>query len=118
SLGPAVEEVLRQIAEAVPGDRYAEWLRSVAAWYRPEARFGEAFNRILVAMLGERCPLLLDAMHPALKSAERPLLRRLVERRGEIEEVLAARDELIRARGYELQVTPQRGASPLFVLHG
>lgn len=118
SLGPAVEEVLRQIAEAVPGDRYAEWLRTAAAWYRPEARFGEAFNRILVAMLGERCPLLLDAMHPALKSAERPLLRRLVERRGEIEEALAARDELIRARGYELQVTPQRGASPLFVLHG
>ncbi len=77
TLGPAVEEVLRQIAEAVPGDRYAEWLRTVAAWYRPEARFGEAFGRILAAMLGGRCPLLLDAMHPALKAAQRPHLTSL-----------------------------------------
>lgn len=118
SLGHEVEELLRQVGEAVPGDRYADWLRTAGAWYRPEARFGEAFCRVLAAMLGERCPLLLDAMLPALKSAERPFLRRLVERRAAIDETFAARDELIRSRGYELQVRPQRGASPLFLLHG
>jgi uncharacterized protein YllA (UPF0747 family) len=70
-------------------------------------------------LLGERCPLLLDAMLPALKTAERPWLRRLVERRGELESELARRDAAIEARGYPLQVSPQRGASPLFLLrHG
>lgn len=115
-LGPAVDDVLRHIAEAVPGDRYADWLRLVATWYRPDARFGEAFSRILVAMLGERCPILLDAMHPALKAEQRPHLRRLVEKRSEVEERLVAREDQILSSGFDLQVSPQRGASPLFLL--
>lgn len=119
TLGPAVEGVLRGIAEAIPGDFYAEWLGAVARWYRPDARFGEAFCRLMAHLLGPRCPLLVDAMHPALKSAQRPWLRRLVERRRELEDALVRRDAEIEARGYPLQVSPQRGASPLFLLrHG
>jgi bacillithiol biosynthesis cysteine-adding enzyme BshC len=119
TLGPAVEEVLRGIAEVAPGERYAEWLATLGRWYRPDARFGEAFCRLMAHLLGERCPLLLDAMLPALKTAERPWLRRLVERRVVLEECLARRDALIEARGYPLQVSPQRGVSPLFLLrHG
>jgi uncharacterized protein YllA (UPF0747 family) len=118
ALSPAVTEVLRAIAEAVPGERYAEWLRTLSRWYHPEARFGEAFCRAAAHMLGARCPLLLDAMHPALKAAERPWLARLVERRHELEEALARRDEAVAGRGYELRVSPQRGASPLFLLRG
>jgi len=116
TLGPMVEEVLRGIAAAMPGDLYAEWLGTVARWYRPDARFGEAFCRLMAHLLGPRCPLLLDAMDPALKAAQRPWLRRLVERRRELEEALARRDAEIEARAYSLQVSPQRGASPLFLL--
>jgi uncharacterized protein YllA (UPF0747 family) len=116
SLSPAVADVLRSMAEAVPGERSAEWLRTLARWYQPEARFGEAFCRAVAHMLGERCPLLLDAMHPALKAAERPWLARLVERRRELGDALARQDEMVTERGYELRVHPQRGASPLFLL--
>lgn len=119
SLSPAVTEVLRGIAAAVPGERYAEWLRTLAGWYQPDARFGEAFCRVTAGMLGTRCPLLLDAMHPALKAAERPWLARLIERRGQLAEALARQDAAVQGRGYELRVTPQPGASPLFLLrHG
>ena len=119
TLGPGVEEALRGMAEAVPGDRYAEWVRTLGRWYRPDARFGEAFCRLMAHLLGERCPLLLDAMLPALKAAERPWLRRLVERRQELEAAQARRDAEVEARGYHLQVSPQRGASPLFLFrHG
>jgi uncharacterized protein YllA (UPF0747 family) len=117
ALSPAVAEVLRAIAAAVPGERYADWLRTLSRWYHPEARFGEAFCRAAAHMLGARCPLLLDAMHPALKAAERPWLARLIERRHEVEEALARRDETVGGRGYDLRVSPQRGASPLFLLH-
>lgn len=117
TFGPGIAEVLRGIGAAVPGDRYAEWLATVARWYRPDARFGEAFCRLLVHLLGERCPLLLDAMDPGVKAAERPWLERLVERREAVEEASAAADTAIAGRGHPLQVTPQRGASPLFVLH-
>ena len=61
TMGPAVEDVLRAIAEAVPGDRYAEWLATLGQWYRPDARFGEAFCRLMARLLGPRCPLLLPA---------------------------------------------------------
>src|SRR6185503_7855782 len=54
-------------------------------------------------------------MLPALKSAERPWLRRLVERRSQLEAEQERRDALIGSRGYPLQVSPQRGASPLFL---
>jgi bacillithiol synthase len=119
ALSPAVTEVLRAIAEAVPGERYAEWLRTLARWYQPDARFGEAFCRVMAHMLGSRCPLLLDAMHPALKQAERPWLARLIERRGQLAAALARQDAAVQARGYELRVNPQPGASPLFLLrHG
>ena len=119
TLGPAVAEVLRAVVEAVPGDRYAEWMGTVSRWYRPDARFGEAFCRLMAHLLGPHCPLLLDSMHPVLKAAQRPWLRRLVERRREVEEALARRDADVKARGYSLQVSPQRGLSPLFLLrHG
>jgi uncharacterized protein YllA (UPF0747 family) len=119
ALSPAVTEMLRAIAEAVPGERYAEWLRTLARWYQPNARFGEAFCRVMAHMLGSRCPLLLDAMHPALKQAEKPWLARLIERRGQLAAALARQDAAVKARGYELRVNPQPGASPLFLLrHG
>ncbi len=116
ALGPMVAEVLRELAAAVPGERYGEWLAQLGRWYRPDARFGEAFARLMAALLGARCPLLLDAMHPALKTAQRPWLRRVIEQRAAIEEALARQDALVESRGHVLQVHPQRGASPLFLL--
>ncbi len=118
TLGPEMPQVLAALGAANPGDRWAEWVERLAAWYRPDARFGEAFSRLVVGLLGERCPLMLDAMLPALKEAQRPWLRRLVEERREIEEAFTARERRIAAAGFELQVKPSPGASPLFFLHG
>lgn len=117
ALGPGVTEVLAALAELRSTDRFDEMIATLERVCRPDARFGEAFSRVAVELLGERCPLLLDAMDPALKDAEAPWLARLVERRAAWEEAAAAADEEIARRGYELQVSPQRGASPLFELH-
>ena len=117
-LGAGVSEALSTLRQAMPGERYAAWLDRVATWYRPDARFGEAFCRLMVGLLGERCPLLLDSMLPAVKAAERPWLAKLVARRREVETAYAAADAEIEARGYPLQVSPQRGVSPLFLLAG
>ena len=118
SLGPGVDELLERLREAGGGERWDGWVDTVARWYRPDARFGEAFSRLLAHMLGGRCPLLMDAMLPAVKSAQRPWLRRVVERRHRIETAFAERNAAITGRGYDLQVKPQPGASPLFVIHG
>lgn len=118
TLGESVTESLGSLAEAVQGERYVRWVERLSTWYRPEVRFGEAFSRLLVELLGARCPLLLDAMLPAVKAAQQPFLEQFVARREAIEEAFIARDRAIEARGFPLQVNPQRGASPLFVLHG
>ncbi|MDH3744970.1 MAG: bacillithiol biosynthesis cysteine-adding enzyme BshC [Acidobacteriota bacterium] len=118
TFGPQVVTVLDSLRAGVPGDRFAEWVDKVAGWYRPDARFGEAFCKMMAALLGEECPLLLDAMLPAVKQAERPWLERVTASRDEIEERYSASNRLIEQRGYPLQVTPQPGSSPLFFLHG
>ncbi|TNF71539.1 MAG: bacillithiol biosynthesis cysteine-adding enzyme BshC [Acidobacteria bacterium] len=117
SLGEEVASVLNDLREAMPGERFAEWVETLGRWYRPEARFGEAFCRLLAHLLGERCPLLVDAMLPAVKAAERPWLEQLVAKRHEVDRALAEINNRIEGRGYQLQVKPQPGASPLFLLH-
>jgi bacillithiol biosynthesis cysteine-adding enzyme BshC len=117
TFGPRVTDVLEELAAVVPGERFAEWLQTLQRWYRPEARFTEAFARLLVHLLGEHCPLLVDAMLPGLKDAQRPWLRRLIEMRQRVGEIVAERDAMIESRGFELQVQPQPETSPLFLLH-
>jgi bacillithiol biosynthesis cysteine-adding enzyme BshC len=117
SLGSEVKGVLGDLGEAIPGERFAEWVETLGRWYRPEARFGEAFCRLLVHLLGDRCPLLVDAMLPAVKAAERPWLQQLVAKRHEVDRALAETNSRIEERGYDLQVRPQPGTSPLFLLH-
>lgn len=118
TLGPPVSDALATLGALFPYEPYASWLATMGRWYRPDARFGEAFCRLAVALLGERCPLLVDAQLPELKAAQRPLLRRLVERRAEVGEALARAEAAIVGRGYPLQVAPQPGAAPLFALAG
>lgn len=117
SLGPAIETVLDELRSALPAEA-APGLERLARWYRPAARFGEAFARLFAYVLGERCPLLLDAFLPELKAAQRPSLAALVEQRREVAGALAAADRAIATRGYDLQVAPQPDTSPLFFLAG
>jgi len=117
-LGPEVDRVLAELQEAIPGDRYGDWLASLGKWYTPESRFGEAFARLMVNILGARCPLIVDAMLPGLKSAQGPWMQRIVEERFDLTKAFENRDHQIIAKGYPLQVRPQPGTSPLFLEHG
>ena len=118
TLGPELERVYAEWAALQPGPEEEATRTLLRRWYRPDARFGEAFCRFAAHLLGPRCPLLLDSMLPAVKSAEQPLLRALVERRAEVAAALAAAEARAESRGYALQVDPQPGAGQLFVLHG
>ena len=115
TLGPEIESLFAALSESFPNPRFGEWRARLAEWWAPGARFGDAFARQMVALLGARAPLMLDAMLPELKVAQRPHLSRLIEARGEVEAALLAAEERVVARGFALQVTPQRGASPLFL---
>lgn len=116
-LGPEVSRILAELRQAIPGERFGDWLAELEDWYAPDARFGDAFAKLMVRVLGPRCPLLVDAMLPELKRAQRPWMRQIVEERIELATAFESRDHEIIAKGYPLQVRPQQGASPLFLEH-
>lgn len=117
TFGPRLREIAEQAEEMVGGEDAVERFRRAMEIYRPDARFGEAFSRLMVRILGQRAPLFLDAMLPELKEAQAPHMRRLVEERRTLDEAYAERDASIGERGHPLQVHPQPGLSPLFLLH-
>lgn len=118
TVGPAVTGLLDELRERFPAAWFRAWVERLALWWRPEARFGEAFARTLTALLGEGAPLFLDSMAPSLKAAQGPHLAALVERRGEHAAALARREAELARRGLAPQVAPQPGASPLFLVRG
>ena len=63
-------------AELLGGGDAVERLRRRGPSTGPMRRFGEAFSRLMVKILGDRAPLFLDAMLPELKDAQAPFLRR------------------------------------------
>ena len=115
-LGPAIEPLLETLAARYPSPWFAAWREKLALWWKPKGWLGEAFARQMVATLGARSPLLVDSMLPELKTAQRPHLRRLVERRVEVDAAYAAAEAAVEKKGYALQVAAQRGVSPLFLL--
>jgi bacillithiol biosynthesis cysteine-adding enzyme BshC len=116
-LGTEVQQVLAALRQEIVGDRFGSWLEDLEQIYTPDASFGDAFAKLMVHLLGEECPLLVDAMLPELKSAQRPWMRRIVEQRTDLAAAFETRDHQILAKGYPLQVRPQQGASPLFLQH-
>lgn len=113
---------LTALEESIAGDLGHDLaiagFRQATRWYRPDATFGDAFCRFLIELLGARAPLFLDALDPAVKRLQRPWLRQLLERRAAVAEALAAAHAEVGRRGLPLQVTPQPGTSPLFLIDG
>ncbi|MCG8460790.1 MAG: bacillithiol biosynthesis cysteine-adding enzyme BshC [Holophagales bacterium] len=118
TLGEGLAGAAESVRGHLRGDAAAARLEQALGWYRPDTRFGEAFARLMVAVLGERAPLYLDSMSSEVKAVEAPFLRRLVEARSELDSAYERADAETEGRGYGLQVTPQPGLSPLFLLHG
>jgi len=114
TFGDSLRQLETEAEELLGGS--SPGLAQMRRWFRPDARFGEAFSRLMVSLLGERTPLMFDSMLPEIKRLQRPWLRRFIDRRTAVENVMSAREAEIVGRGFPLQVNPQPGASPLFLL--
>ncbi|MEM9558299.1 MAG: bacillithiol biosynthesis BshC [Acidobacteriota bacterium] len=117
TFGDGLDELADRAADLLAGGRAGDRLTAARRWYRPDTRFGEAFSRFMIDLLGEQAPLYLDSMLPEVKRLQAPWMRRLVEERAALDDALARQHEAVEARGHALQVQPQPGVSPLFLLH-
>jgi bacillithiol biosynthesis cysteine-adding enzyme BshC len=118
TLGPTLATAFEIMRATYPGADGGDAWRLLESTYRPDARFGEAFSKFMVGVLGARAPLLVDSMLPSLKQAQRPWLARAVQRRHEICDQLGAQASRVTATGHTLQVEDDPIAAPLFVVHG
>lgn len=111
-----IAERIDEFSEHLPSSEFVgdhlELLRD--AW-QPGRSFSEAFGRTLEGLIGGRGIAWLDASDPAVRGAEAPLFRRVLEEPGEVEDRLARGTRRVREGGWSSQVDPREGTLPLFV---
>lgn len=88
------------------------------AYGAPEVSHGDAFVRLLRAMLEPLGMPVLDASHPAVATASAPTIAAALAHASEVEGALARRAREIRAAGYEPQVDDAQGLALVFVRDG
>jgi bacillithiol biosynthesis cysteine-adding enzyme BshC len=89
-------------------------LDAVRAAYAPEESIGGAYVRLLRALREPLGIAGLDARHPPVRLAARPLLARALERAQVVDDALTARESELDSRGFEPAVTHGRGLSTVF----
>ena len=115
-LGSEAAALLARVRDAAPNDEYRRRLDDCRDDLAPERCFTESFARLMARFLGERCPLLVDSQLPALKAASVPVLRRLIERRQDVDEALESAAAELGRRGMRPPVRSRRGEAPLFLI--
>ncbi|MCY3930051.1 MAG: bacillithiol biosynthesis cysteine-adding enzyme BshC [Acidobacteria bacterium] len=115
-LGSAAESLVARVLETAPSDDYRRRIEDCRQHLDPERCFAESFSRLMVRFLGDRCPLVVDSQLPALKSASAPVVRRLIARRGPVDQALAAAAVELGRRNIRLPVRSKTAESPLFLI--
>ncbi len=115
-LGPAIDGLIDRLREDFGWGSFPAMVEDLQHCYRADVDFGRAFMTYSCRLLGERAPLLVDSALAAVKRAQQPWLRRLIEDRAPIDRSLLAHTEKIESAGFEPQVHLAPGAAPLLVV--
>ena len=121
SLAPLgdLREAARRLADASGSAADPRPLAAALEAYGDTAlSHGEAFVRLLRALLAPLGIPVLDASHPAVRAASEPVIHSAMQRAAAIESALATRAGVIRAAGYEPQVDDVPGLALAFVRDG
>lgn len=105
---------LEAITRACGSAPNAEVLDSVRAAYSTGATVGEAYVRLLRALLEPLGVAVLDASHGAVRAAGLPLLRQALARGRDLETALKDRSKALKAAGHRAQVTHVAGRTLVF----
>ena len=115
-VGGAVSDALDRLAQAFPrNDFHAPYMDRLRDIFHPAATMASAFTDLMAELLHDTTLGLVDAGHPRLKEACKPVFRAEAEDPGASEAVLRDTSEALKAGGYELQVPLISDATLLFV---
>jgi bacillithiol biosynthesis cysteine-adding enzyme BshC len=95
---------MAMLTEAAGSAAQPEVLAALRAAYHPDATVGGAYVQLLRAMLEPLGIAVLDAWHPAVRSAARPTLIEALGRAAMIDEAVAMRGVSIERAGFRAQI--------------
>lgn len=115
TLGTGIQALLEELDRSFPSELAQQFIARLKEWCSPKETMARSFGRVLVGLLGERCPLLVDSQLPELKRQQRPFLLKLIERRAAVEDELARSEAAVR-QVTSPQVRHVPGGAPLFLI--
>jgi bacillithiol biosynthesis cysteine-adding enzyme BshC len=107
----ALARILARAAGSAADPAVMELVRSS---YTSDATVGSAFVALLRGVLEPLGIVVLDAGHPSVRAAERPLMLRALEQAQVVDDALSARENELRGGGHEPQVAHVDGLSLVF----
>ncbi|HEX9545423.1 MAG TPA: bacillithiol biosynthesis cysteine-adding enzyme BshC [Pyrinomonadaceae bacterium] len=112
----SINTVLNQLLELLPISEFTPDLEAVLrdSW-QPGRTYGEAFARMMTALLGRHGLILLDPLDGRLKKLAAPLYAGAASHAHEIATAIETRSQRLVEAGYHAQVTPSENSFPLFL---
>ena len=107
------DELVQQAAQMLGDSAVAECLRNS---YRAGETFSGAYARLYTQLFAEYGLILLDPADSELHRIAAPLFVEAIQRAGELDDALLARNREITAAGYHEQVKVTAESTPLFAL--
>lgn len=112
-LAAGTNEAVARAAELLGGSAAAEYLRES---YCDGETFSGAYARLFTLLFAEHGVVLLDPADPELHRIAAPLFVEAIDRAGELDDALLARNREISHAGYHEQVKVTGESTPLFAL--
>jgi uncharacterized protein YllA (UPF0747 family) len=109
-----VTALVDELAAAVGSASYDGPVEAIREAYEDETTIGAAYLGFMRRMLEPLGIPVLDAAHPVVRRASRPLLTLALRRAPELDQALIERDAALRAAGHDPQVTLVRDLSLVF----
>jgi bacillithiol biosynthesis cysteine-adding enzyme BshC len=114
-LDESVKATIQSLLESLPKTEFSEDLEKLLRdAYQTGRKFGDAFARLMTALVGQKGLILLDPLDAQLKKVAAPLYAEAARRAQEIAIAIVNRSRELEQAGYHAQVAPSENSFPLF----
>jgi bacillithiol synthase len=115
-LDDSIERVVDHLLELLPSSEFTPDLENLLrrSWV-PGRGYGEAFARMMTALLGQYGLVFLDPLDARLKRLAGPLYIKAAQRAHEIATAVEVRSRELETAGYHAQVLASENSFPLFI---
>jgi bacillithiol biosynthesis cysteine-adding enzyme BshC len=115
-LDQSMEGVIESLLKSLPNSEFTgDVEKLLRGAYAPGTSYGDAFARMVTALMAKHGLIVLDPLDAELKKLAAPLYSAAARNAPEIAKAIARRSKELEEAGYHAQVTPSEDSFPLFL---